>query len=495
MMKKNILAVALLSSALAIGTGVAVAHGMHRATEVRAASQKIGFFNSDGWASVKAHYWKDGVGGGTEWPGDAMAAVGETGVYTMDIDPASYDRVVFNNGLSGGDERKTGDLNISAVAANSVYDFGNSKWAVPHSWGLCGGLNGAAWANEIKTSASTPITGTNATFTVELKENDTFKFRADKAWDLQLSGSDISGQNGTYFSVEDTNAKVKEGKGGTYTFEITWRVENYGDKAYGISVTNYVPTSTSYKMVGKGSLWTGDFVFENGVDMTVVSASEVKAEDVTLAAGDKFKFSNGTKWYGFSNIKTGSPLYAFLEADGDDNIVVKEGKGGVFTFYVDIDIDPDADTSENPEADKAIWVTNDDYVALDTWARGFMVEEDLCNGSGHEWSEYATSYAKLDADVKALFVPGKTAAKEDGDSYIEKAAYRYEYGVAVKGQTAFAEAQRPYDGFKNKYSTALGLFHVEQKTNVTAIIIATVSLGAIAAAAGFVFLRKKRNNA
>ena len=505
MMKKNILAVALLSSALVIGTGAALAHGMRGATEVKAATNKtFGFVNKGDWGALKAYAWKDApevTVKNADWPGVAVETkadfkIADKDVFTITLDTDIYDRLIFNNG-SG---TQTGDLNIGSLPTQSIYVWGDGMTS-PHTWGVVGNIGGVDhWGADVATGNSVPWTQTNATITVALNAGDTFKIRADSAWAVELNGEDISGRNATYFEDADpdndgSNALVKEGKSGTYTFEINWGVEAYGDKTYGVSVTNFVPSSTSYKMRGNGSLWEGDFVAEEGLAMTVVSATEVKIEDVTLAAGDKFKFTDGTNWYGFSNIKTGSPLYAFLEADVSDNIVVKTGKGGVFTFYVDINIDPEADTSENPEADKAIWVTNDDYVALDTWARGFMVNEDLCNGTGHEWSEYATSYAALDASVRALFAANKTDAKADGASYIEKAAYRYEYGVAVKGQTAFAEAQRPYDGFKDKYSTALGLFHVEQKTNVTAIVVATVSLGAIAAAAGFVFLRKKRNNA
>lgn len=480
---KQVLSALILTLAVGASAFVGIkSNGVAKKTS--AANKTIGFLNTSNWSKVCAYAWKSSNDSNKNaaWPGVEINSNGKTeggySIYSYTYDNSEWDKIIFN---SGSNANQTSNLDIPA--SDSVFDFYNNGWAKPHSWGLCGSFNSASWTDDVQTSSTSPINATSASFTVSLKSGDTFKFRADSAWTLQLNGTQISGQNSTYFSVDGQNAKVRDYKGGTYTFIINWRVENYGDKAYGITVTNYVSDGeTPWKMVGNGSAWTGNFVYANGVAMTVNpdNNNEVKVLNVNLEAGDKFKFHDGTNWYGYSNIKSGSPLASAFEADGT-NIVVKTNYAGTYSFFVD--------TSAGSSAE-AIWITSDNYITLDGWARGFVEAEDLCDGTGDEWSKYASSYAALDGAVKALFASDKvTASSEDGASYIEKAAYRYEQGV-IKGQTAFAETQRPRSGFASLKTTPI----MNQGINDYALIIIVTSSISLIALGGFLFAKKRKEN-
>ena len=238
------------------------------------------------------------------------------------------------------------------------------------------------------------------------------------------------------------------------------------------------PTVTSWKMVGNGSRWTGNFVYENGLDVTVNpdNFSEIEIIDVNLTAGDTFKFFDGTTWYGFSNIKTDSPLYSAFQSSGSNNILVKEGYSGKYSFFVNV---------ASGSATARIWATSSDYVALDGWARGFVDADDLCDGEGEEWSTYAGYYAALDDSAKALFTSEKVTSKSNG-SYIEKAAYRYDNGVA-KGLEAFAAAQRPT-------SSSLRTTPIIGNSDSIVTIIVIVSVASVTSLGLFLFLKKRKEN-
>jgi len=73
-------------------------------------SSTIYYKNVNNWANVKLYAWNDGGKAAVEWPGVAMTLVDATSkIYSAELE-SGYSNVLFNNGLSGDDERKTGDL-------------------------------------------------------------------------------------------------------------------------------------------------------------------------------------------------------------------------------------------------------------------------------------------------------------------------------------------------------------------------------------------------
>ena len=83
----------------------------------------IYFNNTAGWEQVFAHVWNEGSNAAyTAWPGIKLAR-NSAGYYMANV-PAAVNSAVFNNGLSGASEQKTGDLAISA-SQNSADASGN----------------------------------------------------------------------------------------------------------------------------------------------------------------------------------------------------------------------------------------------------------------------------------------------------------------------------------------------------------------------------------
>jgi hypothetical protein len=87
---------------------------------------QIWFYNSNNWANVKAHIWDSGTVGTVNWPGlqTTQELDGETptGWWYVSVPVADRDsvvaelqysfKIVFNNGLTFDDERKTEDIYI-----------------------------------------------------------------------------------------------------------------------------------------------------------------------------------------------------------------------------------------------------------------------------------------------------------------------------------------------------------------------------------------------
>jgi|GEM_PF-6322249 len=487
MMKKNILAVALLSSALVIGSGVALAHGMRGATEVEAApvvdGTKLNYVQvmfqlsdtnntdcADNWEG--AYYYLELTGGAKDTTAPGIELFHQPGESKMSaiIDASEYvgwTSVKVHRGSAGGEiYQSTAAKTVSANTKNFFkFTYGRGtdweaiwwrdetpneeRFARIEEYAVIGGeVEAEALATESCWNSDTfnPTTPSRAGYVFD-------GWFTDTACTLPYAPANIVGDSKIYAKFTPK----------------PWDMRGEG-------------TAFSDKDGDGNTSFDGD----DALVMTTVNASEVKIENVSLKAGDIFKFTDTSKWFGYTDIKTASPDADKFEDDGTGNIKVKTT--GSYTFFVNV--------TANVGEQNAIWVTSTNAMALDSWAQGFVEAEDLCNGIGDEWSTFATSYAALSADVKAYFAATKIeASNEEHASWVAKAAYRYEKGVVLKDRAKFAEDERPYDGYKDKYSTALSLFKVEKKNNIPAIIIATVSLGAIAAAAGFVFLRKKRNNA
>ncbi len=215
--------------------------------------------------------------------------------------------------------------------------------------------------------------------------------------------------------------------------------------------------------------WRGDKTNKAwpGVEMTKVSTNEFGEEiysisGITGYSGIIFSDKNGKQTVNGNADSFGADNACWLgNADGD----------GKFAFEGHYSYSPDRGR-------------------LTTWANTFIEAEDLCNGSGDEWADFATTYAALGPGAQAYFATAQVTANKDGNN-LEKAAYRYERGVAVKNQTAFAESQRPKTGFQANYSAALKLSSNNMQGGATSAIAVTAAVGA-AAAVGFFFIRKKK---
>ena len=83
-------------------------------TQVITNKKMIYFVNNQGWGTVNAYVFKEGGSGMTSWPGTAATDTGDTNeysqkIYSVEIDIANYDSVIFNN----GNGTQTVDINIT----------------------------------------------------------------------------------------------------------------------------------------------------------------------------------------------------------------------------------------------------------------------------------------------------------------------------------------------------------------------------------------------
>ena len=147
MKKGKFAGLAVCALAFAAVAGAISAHAVN-AKEANAGSEKTlyckvsqSWWKTDG-AAVGAHYWKDGVGGGTTWPGLRMAAVaGEEDMWSITVDTSKYDRIIFVRVNSSGNiadwGAKTANL-IIPTDGNNLYTITSSSavWGDPGVTGV-----------------------------------------------------------------------------------------------------------------------------------------------------------------------------------------------------------------------------------------------------------------------------------------------------------------------------------------------------------------------
>lgn len=97
--------------------------------EASAAGENTVYFaNTGNWENVCAYIWEDSTGNkynNVAWPGTQMTLEGD-GLYSIEV-PTNYDKIIFNNGLTGTANIQTGDLTIGSVR-NQVYVYETSSW-------------------------------------------------------------------------------------------------------------------------------------------------------------------------------------------------------------------------------------------------------------------------------------------------------------------------------------------------------------------------------
>gem|GEM_PF-653719 len=137
------------------------------------------FYNSDTWASVNAHIWGS-TGGDTEWPGIEATPVTDTGWdgwYKVDVNAPVGFHVIFNDGGSGGNEKKAPDIYTSdklyitmkgefatksaaetAINSTTVYFYNSDGWdsVNAHIYSSKDGVADTSWPG----IEATPVTDT-----------------------------------------------------------------------------------------------------------------------------------------------------------------------------------------------------------------------------------------------------------------------------------------------------------------------------------------------
>lgn len=498
-------------TALALGV-VAGAIGAQKATEVKAATLTDVYLAIDA-STVGSYTVKLNInrkGDGDDWANYIMTATGETyeskPVYTCRFTDLYNGVGKMQFQLYDGETWKAEDTAISSWTGADTYNgklhvYNESGWVdygeVPsqdesaHVFKLVG--TGSAALGNWNTTNST-LTMTAAGVSGYLKKIESVSLAANdkfKVVDVDADGW----YAGSFLATDDTREKIDfdgdgnflVGTAGTYDIYIK-DSENSHKVAiltHGEDLANVkeeTPIANGYYILGLG----GDWAPRHGVldDKEGGSTNLAEFHNVTLTAGDKFKIARvedgaavSAEYYGWSsfvNMANGgyvSDMTGKLkEAASDGNFeVVTTDTYNLYFYEVEsvkkISI-VDATFTDQDAVDMFVAQNITPYID-EAWKT--QTAEQRVESCTEKYNRAKTAHdAHLSAEQKTLFA---TNAR-----YTEAYAAYSKWASVVGGGAVIS---------------VNGL----TETSKTAIIIATVSLGAIAAAAGFVFLRKKRNNA
>lgn len=164
---------------------------------------------------------------------------------------------------------------------------------------------------------------------------------------------DISGEIVGYSKVKDgITAPVEQGSENRirvkhqifYNFFVETAVSQSG-KSIWIN-SNYIQIG---KLVGDDYSW--DYF---DIDLKPGSETEYQVLNVELDDFDKVVFNVGNGWYHFGNCKfmEENPAWNRIQRDDDDNIVISEGKGAKYDFYIETKDGPKDGENDRP----TIWI-------------------------------------------------------------------------------------------------------------------------------------------
>lgn len=176
--------------------------------------------NSAGWSTQKVHYWKNGGGDGTTWPGADMTNVSGN-IWKIEI-PTAYDRVQFNQGNS------TNQSDNLTIYNNYIYDNSAKTWKeydpsapVSSDYYLRGTLTDWTTGNQMTyQSGSSTIVET----TVSLTANTTYQMKIYYNGTWYTNNTTVTGScTNLDFSTEggsNNNFNFKPTSSGTYKFSF-----------------------------------------------------------------------------------------------------------------------------------------------------------------------------------------------------------------------------------------------------------------------------------
>ena len=85
------------------------------------------YYANPTWSSIYCYAWSDTEGSNAAWPGEVMTLNSDTNIWSYEFN-TKYDKLIFNNGLTGEAEQKTTDLVLLGYTLDTPY-WNGSKWA------------------------------------------------------------------------------------------------------------------------------------------------------------------------------------------------------------------------------------------------------------------------------------------------------------------------------------------------------------------------------
>ena len=283
----------------------------------------IYFVNNKKWSKVYAYGWGGSVGENPAWPGQDITANKEAeqivgfDVYSYSVVPGSYDNIIFNNGSGTQTETfKWTDGKYYYMGADADYTGGTkdevttavTPYALATDVYLAGEMTN--WDTNKIEFKKTTVDATTATVTVELTEDQTYKFKImDNGTWLGNNGTISSTISGWKFANSEGDCTIEANIAGDYTF--TWDLETKK-----LTVTYPAPTA-KYIYFKNNPGWNKVYVYffkDENFGNLGASSSGLTIADKRVAAMTRIENTDIWQYeYGTTGIIPGNVI-AFTEA-------------------------------------------------------------------------------------------------------------------------------------------------------------------------------------
>ena len=205
-----------------------------------------------------------------------------------------------------------------------------ARYTQKSDWGLIGSFNG--WGGDYEMWSNGTLHVAKA---VELEAGAEVKFRKDGAWDVNFGYAEgVSSYTlGEEFEVAQGGSNIVIAEAGTYDFILD--PENATAKI----IKSVVPQEDPYAAYTEESPWSviGSFNSWGGDVEMVTNGTLHVCKNITLAAGDEFKFRKDAGWDVNFGYAEGVESYVlgedFSVAQGGGNIVIAED--GAYDLFLD----------------------------------------------------------------------------------------------------------------------------------------------------------------
>lgn len=178
----------------------------------------IYYYNKDSWANTYAYIWDGGSDTyESAWPGEQMF-IHQGKVYKHDyvLSTVSYDKVIFNNGLSGGDERKTADLNIADGLGGNQW-FYNPNDASVNTGSIHHGWSQYIMVADFPTTKQVAVVGEKITIEPVISWADVIEFD-----DITITATKTSGSSNITVMAAGTKIIATATAAGEATYTVTY---------------------------------------------------------------------------------------------------------------------------------------------------------------------------------------------------------------------------------------------------------------------------------
>ena len=288
----------------------------------------IYFKNDKNWSSVRAYVWNDSTQKAySSWPGTQMKAVGKDKdgcmAYSIDIDVAKYDRIIFNNGNSGSGNQ-TSNLQLKTSTNGFIYNGSSYTFEAYQEQ-----------SNQTENKITLYFANTNNWSKVYYYVWNSSSYKAEASWpgtQIQTIGTDTNGYKvySVTVDVSQYNRIIFNNGGSSQTKDLTLSSSTTGYTASGAAYT--------YKQ-GSGNSNTGSSTQTNTI--TLYFANNAKWTNVYVYLWNSKTYAQASSWPGIKMTLVGTDskgykVYAVtVDVTKYDRVIFSNGNG---TQTVDLEV-------------------------------------------------------------------------------------------------------------------------------------------------------------